>query len=103
MLTYALTKVNTINTEKSKKYAIIIKEYIGTGIAYNELEVRAMVYECVVKKGHTGAGKFNEQKIYVHANNIMDAMEAAMNAGGVKKGRSNSAGQSIMEVKEVKN
>lgn len=62
-----------------------------------------MVYECLVKKGHTGAGKYNEQKIYVHANNILDAMEAAKNAGGVKKGRANNGGQSIMEVREVKN
>lgn len=60
-----------------------------------------MTYECIVKQGHTGAGKFNEHKIYVHASNIIEAMRLAKNSGSVKKGRSNESGQSVLSVKAL--
>lgn len=62
-----------------------------------------MTYEAVVKKGHTGAGNFNEAKIYVHASSIVEAMDIAKNRGGVKKGRAYNAGQSVVSIKAVQN
>lgn len=58
-----------------------------------------MLYECLVKKGHTGAGSFTENKIYVHAQNALEAMEQAMKRGGVKKGISFMSGQGVISVK----
>jgi len=60
-----------------------------------------MVFECVVKKGHTGAGNFSENKIYVHARDILEAMNIAKHKGGVKKGRSNSSGQAVVSIKAI--
>ncbi len=62
-----------------------------------------MTYEAVVKKGHTGAGHYNEIKIYVRASNILDAMEMAKDKGGVKKGRACNSGQSVLSIKAVSN
>ncbi len=61
-----------------------------------------MTYECILKKGHSGAGSYNEQKVYIRASNIIHAMKIAKKRGGVKKGRSNAGGQSVLSVKEVK-
>ena len=60
-----------------------------------------MTYEAVVKKGHTGAGSYNETKIYINASNILEAMDIAKERGGVKKGRAYNAGQSVVSIKEV--
>ena len=60
-----------------------------------------MTFECIVKKGHRGAGNFFEKKIFVHADNALQAMDIARNRGGVKKGRSNLSGQSVLEVRPV--
>ena len=60
-----------------------------------------MTFECVVKKGHTGAGNFSEQRIYIHARDILEAMSIAKRKGGVKKGRSRNSGQSILSIKAV--
>lgn len=60
-----------------------------------------MTYEAVVKKGHTGAGSFNETKIYIHASSILEAMDIARGRGGVKKGRACNSGQSVLSIKAV--
>jgi hypothetical protein len=65
------------------------------------VEVIYMTYECTVKKGHIGAGKHIEEKIFVIANDVLEAMKIAMNRGGVKKGRGYEYGQSIVEVKKI--
>jgi len=62
-----------------------------------------VTYECIVKTGHTGAGNCFEKKIYVKADNILDAMKKAKLKGGVKKGFSNLSGQSILNIKSVNN
>jgi hypothetical protein len=93
--------VNACKPILNQKALLFSDKYHGMHIAYYDMEVHNMVYECVVKKGHTGAGKYLEQKIFVHANNILEAMDAARQAGGVKKGKSNNSGQSVMEVREV--
>ena len=64
-------------------------------------EVMYMTYQCTVKTGHTGAGSNGERIIYVIAKDIIEAMNIAMKKGGVKKGRSNSAGQSVLDIKKV--
>ena len=64
-------------------------------------EVIYMTYECIVKKGHMGAGNYLEEKIYVIAKDVIEAMSIAKNKGGVKKGRGYEAGQSVIEVKKV--
>ncbi|MFP4466204.1 MAG: hypothetical protein ACLFP1_04060 [Candidatus Goldiibacteriota bacterium] len=60
-----------------------------------------MTYECVVKKGHTGAGKHFEEKIYINAANFLDAMNIAKRKGSVKKGRSCNSGQAVLSIKLV--
>jgi hypothetical protein len=62
-----------------------------------------MTFEAVVKKGHTGAGNYDENKIYIHASSIIEAMDIAKNRGGVKKGRAYNAGQSVVSIKAVQN
>lgn len=59
-----------------------------------------MTFECVVKTGHIGAGNYIEKKIYIKANNILEAIEKAKLKGGVKKGVSNFYGQSILNIKK---
>jgi tetratricopeptide (TPR) repeat protein len=75
----------------------------GSGIKSNNDTGRMMTYECVVKKGHAGAGSYNESKIYVEARNILEAMEKAKQRGGVKKGKSYNAGQSIIAIRQLNN
>lgn len=60
-----------------------------------------MTFEAVVKKGHTGAGSFNEAKVYIHASNIIEAMEKAKHMGGVKKGRAYEAWQGVLSIKAI--
>jgi hypothetical protein len=60
-----------------------------------------MTFECTVKKGHAGAGKYNEVKILINANDIITAMNIAKSSGGVKKGRAYDAGQSIISIRQV--
>jgi len=62
---------------------------------------KMMTYECVVKKGHAGAGNYSESKIYVEAKSILEAMEKAKQRGGVKKGKAYNAGQSIIAIKQL--
>ena len=64
-------------------------------------EVKYMVYECTVKKGHAGAGNYNEVKIFVNASDIISAMSIAKKSGGVKKGKAYDAGQSILSIRRV--
>ncbi len=60
-----------------------------------------MTYQCTVKTGHTGAGNHGEKVIYIIARDIIEAMNIARKKGGVKKGRSNSSGQSILDIKRI--
>ncbi|MCX8092997.1 MAG: hypothetical protein N3E50_02370 [Candidatus Goldbacteria bacterium] len=62
-----------------------------------------MTFECTVKAGHIGAGKYFDKKIIIHASNILDAMNKAKTKAGVKKGKSNFFGQSILEIKKINN
>lgn len=62
-----------------------------------------MKYECIVKQGHKGAGKYNEYKIHIYAKNILDAFKLAKTAKSVKKGKHYNFGQSIISVKPVVN
>ncbi len=61
-----------------------------------------MNFECIVKEGHIGAGKYNEKKIYIEAKSILDAINIAKNKGGVKKGHQYSNMGSIIEIKQSK-
>ena len=60
-----------------------------------------MTYEAVVKKGHTGAGSFNESKIFINASSILEAMCIAKGRGWVKKGRGYNSAQSVLSIKVV--
>lgn len=62
-----------------------------------------MKFECIVKQGHKGSGKFNEHKIFIYANNILEAFSKAKKAKSVKKGKSYFYGQSIISIKETVN
>ncbi len=62
-----------------------------------------MKFECLVKQGHKGAGKYNEYKIYIYAQNILDAFKIAKSAKSVKKGKPYQFGQNIISVRPVVN
>jgi hypothetical protein len=62
-----------------------------------------MKFECVVKQGHKGSGKFNEHKIFIYANNILEAFSKAKNAKSVKKGKPYLYGQGIISIKQIVN
>lgn len=62
-----------------------------------------MKFECMVKQGHRGAGKYNEYKIFIYANNILDAFKKAKSARSVKKGKSYISGQNIISIKPAIN
>ncbi len=59
------------------------------------------VYRCLVKGGHVGSGKYYERMIYIQANNILEAMNLAKVAGGVKKGHFLRNGGAILTVEPV--
>ena len=58
-------------------------------------------FECIVKLGHQGAGRYGEKAIRLKADNIMQAMQRAKNHPGVKKGHQRSSGASVMRVQMV--
>ncbi len=62
-----------------------------------------MKFECIVKQGHKGAGKYNEYKLYIYAQNILDAFKIAKNKKSVKKGKSYQFGQNIISIKPAIN
>ncbi len=68
----------------------------------DEMEAK-MTFECVVKTGHIGAGKHYDKRIIINAADILDAMNKAKSKAGVKKGKSNLFGQSILEIKKINN
>jgi len=98
MLHYYVVKKTVIKTSlfiRHRKPGMVIAVYYA--------EVIDMTYECVVKKGHTGAGSYSEAKLFIKASNIIDAMNIARNRGGVKKGRAYMGGQSVISIKTVAN
>jgi hypothetical protein len=60
-----------------------------------------MTFECTVKTGHIGAGKYFDKKIIIRASDILEAMSKAKSKAGVKKGKSKLSGQSILEIKKI--
>ena len=62
-----------------------------------------MTFECVVKKGHTGAGRYGEETIRIYARDIIEAMSIAKKKGGVKKGRAYDSCQGIISVRAAAN
>jgi len=60
-----------------------------------------MNFECIVKQGHTGAGKYNEKRIFINAKDIIEAINIAKNKGGVKKGHKFNNMGSIIEIKQA--
>ena len=59
------------------------------------------VFECIVKLGHQGSGKYAERSVRVRADNIMQAMRRAKALPGVKKGYQRFSGASVMRVQMV--
>lgn len=59
-----------------------------------------MIFECIIKTGHIGAGKHFDKKIIINAENILEAMTKAKIKGGAKKGKSNLYCQSVLEIKK---
>lgn len=62
-----------------------------------------MTFECIVKKGHVGAGKHFDKKVIINADNIIDAMNKIKIKAGVKKGKANNSCQNILEIKKIIN
>ena len=58
-------------------------------------------FQCIVKIGHQGAGKFTEKAFLVSAQNITEAYAKAKFLPGVKKGKSYSSGASIIQLKPL--
>ena len=55
-------------------------------------------YECIVRMGHMGAGRFWERPVRVRADNVLEAMRRAKNLPGVKKGQLRANGASVLSV-----
>ncbi len=58
-------------------------------------------YECLVKTGHRGSGKYGEQVRRVRAYSIFEAMKIAKRLPGVKKGGLNFSGASVLRISLV--
>ena len=56
------------------------------------------VFECTMKYGHMGSGRFWERSVRVRADNILQAMKRAKNQPGVKKGGQKASGGSVLKV-----
>ena len=59
------------------------------------------IFECIVKLGHMGSGKYAERAIMVRADNILQAMKRAKSLPGVEKGHQQFSGSSVMRVQMV--
>ena len=55
-------------------------------------------YECIVKAGHMGAGNYRERYLRVKADSILQAFDIAKSLPGVKKGRQQFSGGSVLKV-----
>ena len=59
-------------------------------------------FDCLVKLGHSGAGRFLERHVRVRADNAVEAMRRAKNLPGVKKGWMRSNASSVLSVAMVR-
>ena len=59
-------------------------------------------FDCLVKLGHYGAGRFLERHVRVRADNALEAMRRAKNLPGVKKGALRASGASVLSVAMVR-
>ena len=60
------------------------------------------IFECLVKLGHQGSGRYAERSVRVRADNILQAMRRARNLPGVKKGWQQYSGASVMKVQMLR-
>ena len=59
------------------------------------------LYKCIVKMGHAGSGRFTERPLYVWAPDALAAMRKAKRKAGVKKGKMQKNGGSVLKVELV--
>lgn len=60
------------------------------------------LFECIVRMGHSGAGRSWERPVRVRADNALQALRRAKNLPGVKKGWLHSNGASVLSVQMVR-
>lgn len=60
------------------------------------------LFECIVRMGHSGAGRSWERPVRVRADNALEAMRRAKNLPGVKKGHLRFNGASVLSVCQVR-
>jgi hypothetical protein len=58
-------------------------------------------YRCLVKGGHVGSGKYLERYIYIQARSVIEALELAKRARGVKKGHFLRNGASVLSIQAI--
>jgi hypothetical protein len=61
-----------------------------------------LLFDCIVKMGHQGAGRSLERHIRVRADNALEAMRRAKGLPGVKKGHLQMSGGSVLSVSLVR-
>jgi DNA topoisomerase VI subunit B len=61
-----------------------------------------LLFDCVVKMGHQGAGRSLERHVRVRADNALEAMRRAKVLPGVKKGYLQANGASVLSVSLVR-
>ena len=59
-------------------------------------------FECLIRYGHMGAGRAFERMVRVQAYDVLDAMRRAKSLPGVKKGREQLSGASVLRVQPVR-
>lgn len=64
-------------------------------------ETAMFTYECTVKGGHVGSGRYEERRLVVRAPSILDAFRLAKRLPGVKKGRQRFSGASVLKVVQI--
>lgn len=57
-----------------------------------------LLFDCIVRMGHQGAGRSLERHVRVRAGNALEAMRRAKVLPGVKKGHLQANGASVLSV-----
>ncbi len=60
------------------------------------------LFDCVVRMGHQGSGRFLERHVRVRADNALQALRRAKTMPGVKKGALFGSGASVLSVALVR-
>jgi hypothetical protein len=74
----------------------------GIEIGYGGVKVLGRKnFHCIMKFGHVGSGKYVDKAFCIQAESLMEAYEKAKSKKGVKKGRMQLNGESVIFICEA--